>query len=43
LAATDASPISDVRAGKVYRQDMCKVLTRRTVEESVQKLVQKQK
>ncbi len=37
LAASDASPISDVRAGKEYRRDMCKVLTRRAVGESRRK------
>lgn len=42
LAASDASPISDVRAGKEYRRDMCNVLTRRAVEESLKKLSRKQ-
>ena len=42
LAATDASPISDIRAGKEYRLDMCTVLTRRSLEESVQNLIRKQ-
>ncbi len=42
LAATDASPISDIRAGKVYRLDMCTVLTRRSLEESVRNLIRKQ-
>ena len=42
LAATDASPISDIRAGKEYRLDMCTVLTRRSLEESVRNLIRKQ-
>ena len=42
LAATDASPISDIRAGKEYRVDMCTVLTRRSLEESVRNLIRKQ-
>ena len=42
LAATDASPISDIRAGKEYRLDMCSVLTRRSLEESVRNLIRKQ-
>ena len=41
LAATDASPISDIRAGKEYRLDMCTVLTRRSLEESVRNLIRK--
>ena len=38
LAANDAKAISDMRAGKEYREQMCNVLTRRALDESVRKL-----
>ena len=38
LAANDARAISDMRAGKEYREQMCSVLTRRALDESVRKL-----
>jgi CO/xanthine dehydrogenase FAD-binding subunit len=38
LAAKESKPISDVRASKEYRREMCSVLTRRVIDESVRKL-----
>jgi carbon-monoxide dehydrogenase medium subunit len=38
LAAREARAISDVRAGKAYRQKMCAVLTRRALGQSVERL-----